>query len=336
MKTISKSLIPVLLSVSAATACDLCNCYTPPKGGSDGELGLHVSIAEQFTRFGTLQFEGDEVANPSGQYLNSSITQIIVGRSFLDQRLDLQLGIPLIYREYRRPEGFAIDEGTESGLGDISLIARYELLRRKPAATTCPMDPAHGGKSGPSPRADTDASWSLLAGIKLPTGDSSRLKEEFHEVEVPGAPESGIHGHDLALGSGSVDGILGTEVSLRRGDWFFQGDCQYALRGEGRHSYRYANDFTWSAGPGWYAVRGATRSIALQFAASGETKGTDTFQGSSAGDTGITAVYLGPRLLASYGTMTGEIGFDLPVMMHNTELQAVPDYRIRAAFTLRF
>jgi hypothetical protein len=29
---------------------------------------------------------------------------------------------------------------------------------------------------------------------------AARLKEEFHEVEVPGAPESGIHGHDRRSG----------------------------------------------------------------------------------------------------------------------------------------
>jgi hypothetical protein len=61
----------------------------------------------------------------------------------------------------------------------------------------------------------------LLTGIKFPTGDSSRLEEEFEEVEIPGAPESGIHGHDLTLGTGSYDGIFGEETSLRYKNFFF-------------------------------------------------------------------------------------------------------------------
>jgi hypothetical protein len=30
------------------------------------------------------------------------------------------------------------------------------------------------------------------------------LKEEFHEIEIEGAPESGIHEHDLTLGTGWI------------------------------------------------------------------------------------------------------------------------------------
>src|SRR5205823_6450459 len=65
------------------------------------------------------------------------------------------------------------------------------------------------GKNPVAIEHESDCTCSIvaLAGLKFPTGDSSRLKEEFHEVEIPGAPESGIHGHDLTLGTGSYDGI---------------------------------------------------------------------------------------------------------------------------------
>ena len=36
--------------------------------------GFYTAIAEQFTHFGTLQFDDHEVANPTGQRLDSSIT----------------------------------------------------------------------------------------------------------------------------------------------------------------------------------------------------------------------------------------------------------------------
>jgi hypothetical protein len=59
---------------------------------------------------------------------------------------------------------------------------------------------------------------------------------------VPGAPESGIHGHDLTLGTGSYDGILGGQTSLRYKNLFFEAETQSTLRGDGAHQYHFAND----------------------------------------------------------------------------------------------
>jgi len=52
--------------------------------------GFYTAIAEQFTHFGTLQFDDHEVANPTGQRLDSSITQFVVGYE-INNRLALQL-----------------------------------------------------------------------------------------------------------------------------------------------------------------------------------------------------------------------------------------------------
>ena len=60
---------------------------------------------------------------------------------------------------------------------------------------------------------------------------------------------SGIHGHDLTLGTGSYDGIFGGRTSLRYKDFFFQGDLQFTLRGDGLHQYHFANDLSWGGGP---------------------------------------------------------------------------------------
>jgi hypothetical protein len=183
---------------------------------------------------------------------------------------------------------------------------------------------------------DFTASVVLLAGVKFPTGDSSQIKEEFNEVEVPGAPESGIHGHDLTLGTGSYDGIFGGQTSLRYKDFFFQGDLQFTLRGDGLHQYHFANDLSWGGGPGYYFMRRRDTLLGLQFVVSGEHKDVDRFRGQPAEDTGITSVFLGPRLIASVGRISAEIAVDLPVSIDNTALQVVPDYRIRGGIAIRF
>ena len=183
--TYSLSTPLALLALNLSTnACDICAIYTANQAEGVAQTGPYLGLSEQFTRFGTLQFEGDEVANPTDQRLDSSITQLVLGYGWTD-RFSLQANLPFIDRQYRRPEGFLIDKGSESGLGDVSLIGRFQLLRKD---------------SG-----ELAFSWNAFGGLKLPTGSSKRLLEEFNEVEIPGAPESGIHGHDLALGSGSLE-----------------------------------------------------------------------------------------------------------------------------------
>ena len=336
----------------AAPACDC--CYTPQletfptreamvfgepsgviAGGAPWTGGLYGAVAEQFTRFGTLQLNGDEVSNPTGQYLNSSITQLVGGYTF-NSRFALQVNVPLIYRSFRRPEGLEIQKGTVAGLGDISLLGQFLLFQ---------ID--SGGKrkvnfdDPKSPRIevgepDFTMSGIFTGGLKFPTGATSRLKEEFNETEVEGAPESGIHGHDLTLGTGSYDGILGGQLALRYKSFFFQQELQFTLRTEGAHQYHFANDLSWSGGPGYYVVRKKNATVGLQAVISGEYKNTDRFRGYVAEDTGITSFFLGPRIAASLGKISAELSAEFPLSIRNTALQAVPDYRLSGAIALRF
>ena len=73
----------------ASRACDLCGCYTPQLESMPKEKvsmsGFYTAIAEQFTYFGSLQFDDREVANPTGQRLESSITQFVVGYGINDR-----------------------------------------------------------------------------------------------------------------------------------------------------------------------------------------------------------------------------------------------------------
>jgi hypothetical protein len=335
----------LLLGIVGASGCDLCGCYSPqlqidpnaplgPQTANSWARGFYVAIGEQFTHFGTLQLDGREVANPTGQYLDSSIAQFVAGYS-VTSRFALQLNVPFIYRSFERPEGFAIDRGTESGLGDISLLGKFVVWRTEAGAR---REMSFDNKSSRivAGAPDFTASVVLIGGVKFPTGESSRLKEEFNEIEIPGAPESGIHGHDLTLGTGSYDGIFGGQGSLRYGNVFFQAETQFTLRGAGRHQYRFANDITWSGGPGYYFVRRKDAVLGLQCVVSGEHKDVDRFRGRGAQDTGITSVLVGPRIVASWKRFSGEIEIDLPVSIQNTALQAVSDYRLRGGVAFSF
>ncbi|MEI8108742.1 MAG: hypothetical protein WCI46_13090 [Verrucomicrobiota bacterium] len=328
MKSFSLFLLSslALSTLPSAFSCDLCGCFSPRLTVTpEKKSSFYSSLAEQFTYFSTDRLNGEKVPNPTGQFLASSNTQLVLGTTFLDQRLGLQLNLPLISRRYQRPEGFEIQRGHLFGIGDTSLLANWMILKHSSPT-----------QNAPTPHPLWTASINLIGGLKFPTGDSSPLAEEFHEVEIEGAPESGIHGHDLALGTGSYDGIFATQCFLGYRSLFFQADLQFTWRGLGSYSYRYANDFSWNGGPGFYLLRKSTQSLALLALLSGETKSTDTFLGQSAPDTGVTSLYLGPTAIASFGRFNAQIGVGLPILMHTTAFQTTPDYRLSASFTLQF
>jgi hypothetical protein len=320
MKKIHVSLVcfaAVLQMAAAAFACDLCAVYRSMEAKTSKQ-GFNVGVFEQFTHFGTLQLDGKKVDDPANQKLDSSITQFILGYQVND-KIGVQVNIPYINRSFKRADGMGgIDSGTESGLGDMSLIGNYRAYRYLSADTLFALD--------------------LIGGVKFPSGSSSRIEEELAEMEpVPGAPQSGIHGHDLALGSGSYDGIVGTAFFGRWQRLYVAGGINYTIRTKGDFGYRHANDLTWNIKPGGYLWLSDEGALGLQLAVSGEDKGKDTLAGVKAEDTGMTSVFIGPELTYTWHEhLSAELGTEFPVVSNNTALQLVPDYRIKAAVTWRF
>ncbi len=297
--------------------CDVCAIYAASQARGDLGSGPFAGFAEQYTHFGTLQLDGSEQPNPAGQYLDSSISQVFAGYNF-NHRIGVQFNLPVVYRSFRRTAGLGgIDEGSVSGIGDVSLLGNFLAYQTMSDQETL--------------------TWRLLGGVKFPTGSTDRLQEEFHEVQNPVGPPSGIHGHDLTLGSGSYDGIIGTSVYARRGRVFGTAQLQYAIRSTGDFDYRFANDLTGFGGPGYYLLLEDELTLGLQAMVSGEYKGRDKSRGASAGDTGVTAVYLGPYFSFTWrSNLSAQLGVDFPVVMDNTSFQIVPDYRVRAAFSWHF
>ena len=326
-----------------AHACDVCAVYTATEL-RERRTGFRLGVAEQITSFTTLQRDGEEVDNTAGERLLSSITQVIAGYG-ITPRLGVQLNLPLISRTFRRVENGRLTSGDETGVGDMSLIG--QALAYSSVSETSVFR------------------FSLLGGIKFPTGDAAPLAEELPEVQASlgaadthraavvrprhvssppvGEPhgdpplESGIHGHDIALGSGSYDGIVGGQLFWSRNRLFATAGVQYSIRTEGAFDYQFANDLTWLAGPGAFVLLEHNYSLAIQGVFSGETKGNDKQLDVKFDDTAITALYAGPAFLFTWGTaLDAEVAADLPVVEHNTGLQIVPDFRVRAAMAWRF
>jgi hypothetical protein len=334
MKSFPTLVLSTGIAVMPAAACDLCAVYNVTAARGVADPGFTVGVAEQFTRFETLQRDGKDIADPARQRLNSSISQVFAGYNF-NTRVGVQFNLPVIDRQFRRADGFKIEKGSESGLGDVSMTGTVVPVRWEEMHATF--------------------TWSVVGGVKFPTGDSRRIREEGapagHHEEMRGTRgptlhhedgggtgrPSGVHGHDLALGSGSFDGIVGSGVFARWERLFLNASFQYAIRSEGDYHYRYADDITWIGGPGVFVLMSEQRTLALQAVVSGEDKGLDKFRGKAASDTGITSVFLGPQVNFTISDRFGaQLGVDFPVQLDNTEVQLVPDWRLRGAVSVRF
>ena len=287
-------------------ACDLCAIYGATEAQGESGKGFFAGVAEQFTYFSTFQSGGHNAANPDGESLSSLISQTFVGYN-LNKRLGLQFNLPVIYRAYGKDGAHA----SESGIGDASLIGNLRLYEKLAERFTF--------------------RWTALGGLKFPTGNSDKLN--------PAEPDfaAGIAGHDLALGSGSYDGLVGTGFFARWKRLFLTGAMQYAIRTEGEFGYQFANDWTWLGGPGVYLMLGDKYTLAFQAVVSGESKGQDTMDGVATDDTAVTSVFLGPQLNFTWaGRLSAQLAADLPTSIASSGDQIVPDYRIRAALTWRF
>jgi len=301
---------------SAAIACDSCALYLAD--GAD-RPGFSLAVAHQFTRLGSV-WQGDrQRGNPVDQYLDSSITQWTLGWS-RGGPWHVQLTVPYISRSYVRPEHAEIERGRVRGLGDATLAARWQVARHVTS------------------RGDT-LEFNVLGDVEFGTGDADRLGDEVghHFHHHTGFPDSGIHGHDLALGSGSTDGLLGADARWQRGRGFVRGALQYKLRRPGAFDYRMADETSWETGLGYHAVLTHAHSLALQALFSAEHKGLDSLAGERQVDTGISTRYVGVRASGTIGQrFSAEAGLEIPVRIRTSELMVVPDYRVRVAAAWRF
>ena len=320
-------------------ACDMCSVYAAIQAQGGGSKGFFSGIVEQYTHYSTLQNNGQKVDNIYGQYLDDSVTTVFAGYK-LNERLDLQFNVPVIYRSYQRPVGngttTSLQTGTESGLGDASLIGNFVAYRKI--------------------EKDFSINWSVLGGVKFPTGDTIRLSDpEYHtgggshgfhattgtssaaSQTAVQTTNSGVWSHSLALGSGSLDGVVGTSVSARWKRLFFNSGVQYSVTTEGDYSHQYANDLTWQGGPGYYFALKEDYTLSLQAVVSGDDRGNDTFSGVSDGHSAETIVYLGPQISFTWKEKLSVLmAVDVPLSVANDGLQIVPDYKVRAALRWNF
>ena len=323
-----------LLAAGTLSACELCAIYRAADARGDYGSGFTFTTSAQFIPLRTEQFNGASVVRPQPDYLDRWMLHFVGGWNIND-RWGVSLNVPVVQQTYRR---VALDDfirpktvqGVDTGLGDLSVIGRYQLWTHS------------GMKAG--------GSVQFLAGLKLPSGDTTYLDEQArllriyegivgpgHNHDSLGPVTSGVHAHDLALGTGSVDGVLGLAANAHWKRFFAATQFQYYPRMEGAGDYRYADELMVSGGPGLFLWLGKDFTCSLDLNAGYDTHGSDQLFGRPSVHTGMTAWYLGPHLAMTWqNRWSAQAGIEIPLRIANRGFQNVLDYRLTTGVTLRF
>lgn len=310
--------------------CDLCAINNAASTRPDGGRGFVLSLAQQYIPSGTVQLDGRSLPASllDSVYLESFQTHLVPTYNVSD-RLGFSLNVPYVYRSFNRlqltPSGVSSERGTEQGLGDLSAIVRFA--------------PVHLQKM----------KWSFginaYGGAKFPTGDTARVRDEVASTKALDAlygvghqhAVSGVHLRDLALGSGSWDGVFGLGINSRWTRWFFNSHAQYYLRTAGASDYRYGSEWMVSTGPGAYLVTKPSFTVSLQALLSYDEMAPDRVFSHDVSSTGMRAWYLGPDLKITLGEHASlNAGVDLPLSIDNRGLQNVPEFRFHGGLSWRF
>jgi len=328
------------LAAAWSPACELCAIYNSSGALCESDRGWTFAVAEQYIPYRTSQYNGQEVQFPPAYatYVDSSITHLVPGYNF-SSRFGLNFNLPVTHLNFRRtdlrysltaPPVLVTDTGTEFGLGDPALIGRVTVLQQRSMAASLMVN--------------------ALAGVKFPTGNSERLEDEVGQARLfesflpPGTPHDPlahspfpVHQHDLALGSGSFDGVFGLTANARWRRAFFNTQFQYYLRSEGTAGFRYGDEWMVSGGPGLFVFLKDSWTLSLQLNAVYDVMGHDQLLGQISYLTGMTACYLGPLVNFTWGKhFTANVGLDVPLVLNNNGSQDVPDYRLQGGVSWRF
>jgi Putative MetA-pathway of phenol degradation len=230
--------------------------------------------------------------------------------------------------------------GDSAGVGDLSVLAQYRLLR-------------HRG---------TQTELSLLLGLQLPTGDTSVNAIGGERFETEFQP-----------GSGAWDGMLGLAVTKRLGLWSFDANVLYVLGTEGAQDTNLGDRFQYNAalsyrmfgglggpsgpmragvlpepmyhgGPKSHAhkhvheeaptPKGPALDLVLEV--NGEWHARQEIAGVKDPNSGGNVVYLSPGLRLSYERWSGFVSLGVPIVNDLNGVQAEPDWRVLTGVAINF
>lgn len=265
---------------------------TMKKGMVHLELQSELIKFERFSDRELIRFAEDDKEIHDMDYLLSYAAGVAYG---LTDDTTLHVRIPYVIRRDIResePPDEIHKHGDSEGIGDVSLHMHQRFLK------------------------NADMDMTLLAGVKMPTGQTDVKDDHGERFEAEFQP-----------GSGSWDPFLGLAATRRFGKISLDGNILYTLVTEGSQDTDLGDKFNYNVAVS-YAAYSGTASIDVTLEGNGIWVDKQEASGVKDDNSGGNTIYLSPGARVSIGKTFGAyISYGIPVLQDLNGDQNKLDYR---------
>ena len=310
-----------VLAFLAPRLCDACDYCLLGQGISplQTQTGAGIRVSPRYTLLDSVYDGDNEVSNPGVK--EKYWTTDVAGFYSLNDRLLLLVNAPLRKTDgdgelVDGPNGEPEREdstGGASGLGDVSLLARYRLFGRHSAAGSTLI--------------------AGVVGIKLPTGSTDQHNDQGEFLDS-----------HLQLGTGSTDALLGLSLDHAMQRASISANVLLSLTSDGEtgdQSHQFGNSVNYDLTAKYRIAPSANdpgrNAWFVSFGINGEARDHEHLDGDRVADSGGHTVYVTPGLqcvIASRWIV--EATYQYAVYHDLDETQLGEDYRVFASATLLF
>jgi hypothetical protein len=305
-----------------AQDCDRCVANNYLQSAILNEQANHIGLQLSYDYRHTMLTGSSDTPNAADEKVATTLVNLYYSQRLLEGTT-LDLYLPFESKAYTARPNYTYDSGRDSGLGDISIVATQQLFH------------------GVAERRLVD--WRARAGVKLPTGDASQLDNYPPELRAPAAgggpvyPTSGIYPYDRAIGSGSVDWIVGSSYVARYDDFFGVVDGQFIGRTTGDNDFTRGNTVSVHVTPGYIFSYAKGNEFSVMLDAAYRYDAQSDYNGSTVDNSGQTAFLMGPQLMGNFqGWLLATVGVSLPLYQTVEGTQLASDYQILASVMTGF
>lgn len=311
-------LMIILAGVStSAFACDFC-LVSQGISPLETQRGTGIKLNQRYARLrrvysGTDEFKDPAVTNPKP--LEEYWTTELTGFHAVTDALTLLVTVPMKKNTLRghlhvMPDNTAevhTDvKGDVTGLGDMSLIARYALVKMSSL--------------------DSDTALALVGGVKLPTGRTDAKTSDGAEY---------LDAH-LQPGSGSFDYIAGLSFNRVWGRFALGANALASITtaGEaGASEHRFGHTLNYDVTPkyrvyGGSSTPGGTHAF-LALGVNGEVRQRERLDGEAVKNSGGHTAYLSPGVMVAVGShWIFEMQYQQPVYHNLYGIQTGENFKV--------
>lgn len=305
--------------ISSASACECGVPHTINLPAETSPAGkVFASFRQEFIDANSAYQGESRIGNAAGEYIFTARSSALVGVG-VTHEISLFIAPQYIARQYRSLHDGDIESGKVAGFGDMPFgVNYYDCI-------------VHGEK--------THLHLGLSAAATAPIGSTEKLREEVdhlshgHSHGASGA----VHGHDLALGTGSWGAVFTGRLVLEHGEWIGEANAHYALRTEGDYGYEYADSLGWGLLGGARVYRGPLGNLSVLATVTGTHAGKDRIDGTVYENTGHDLIYAGPAVrFESVSGATLEARVELPVYARTGDAHLIASWRAQFGVSFGF